>query len=1052
MADPDSQSYPDIDFVPSYPWLGPQASRSSVTNPDYTASEYHALDIDQTVPGYELDNIPDDGEMRSQSSDLDFISEDRDTSSESMSDVDFDSETDAFELPRNQRTRFKKSKAGQEEEVWHGGRGGKGIKRGPRKPVEPSHEFKALHSQATSAFIDKDYKKAIELVQQAIQVNPEIFAAYSLLSEIRLAEGDRNSALMALFSGAHTKPRDPKVWKQVADLILEQPGEDRQLAMKDAIYCYNRIISVERSSIWPRFQRAALHRELGRNGKAIYDYEHILSLKPHDSQALYELSETCIQANDVGKAINFYEETVAYHMKRKSTQATSFNWSEANIYVELYSYLGRYQEGILVLKSLARWILGRGQDNQWDQVTEDDREWDIEDEPRRIAFDWFDADAYDPESYGLSLPLELRIKLGIYRLKLGQQCFNEAIVSDWEGENEQITNDAQMHLEFLEPDDDQEGAKLFDYPDLFYEAADALQAEKLYTEAIHFYEPLIKILEYAEDKALFTSMAKCYGELGLKKEAEDCYHTVIDLDPKNIEARVQIAKILEDTGKAEQAAKYIEEVISLGKEEEEARSKDESDSAVVSRETQGNTSFASLAPKPKKPRPAKAPIRPRPLQTLRPIAPKGGLRPLLPNGPVPQRLVPREKIDPVHSMEADVKNIYQEHERLKDRIHNGDEASIGEWMKCAETLLIDFKSTRAFYPTERAKFVGYSNVGAHRRALKGGTLKEIEAMASRLHVSIAPTDEAPFTIPNTYKGVPFEKWLDIFLEYALRLTNDGKVDAAYKIISEAIDANIFFFNPSAMFLIHVCWFTCALAANDEETLCTVARWFMSKYQFTTDTYRLYSALNFLVDAPFSWYNAGPSQKYILRQVKAMDEALTKESSSKNSAAPPISDMDIALVMLYGQVLYVATSYSYALHYFYRAYAVDPKNPLILLLIALSYIQYALKRQSENRHYLVMQGFYFLFQYYDNRKKNGISIESQEAEYNVARAYHMLGLTHLAVPYYERVLAMYSDLQSSREEESSNDMAREAALALQSVFAGSGNVVAAGRLTKTYLII
>ena len=118
---------------------------------------------------------------------------------------------------------------------------------------------------------------------------------------------------------------------------------------------------------------------------------------------------------------------------------------------------------------------------------------------------------------------------------------------------------------------------------------------------------------------------------------------------------------------------------------------------------------------------------------------------------------------------------------------------------------------------------------------------------------------------------------------------------------------------------------CALIANDGETLCNVARWFMREYQFVTDGYRVFSALNRLCDSENTWFNSGPSQKYILRQLKAVDFSLVAEATSKNmfqgrasyttkdSNGNPIraDDMDVALLMLYGHVLYAGKSYANA---------------------------------------------------------------------------------------------------------------------------------------------
>lgn len=58
-----------------------------------------------------------------------------------------------------------------------------------------------------------------------------------------------------------------------------------------------------------------------------------------------------------------------------------------------------------------------------------------------------------------------------------------------------------------------------------------------------------------------------------------------------------------------------------------------------------------------------------------------------------------------------------------------------------------------------------------------------------------------------YYGIDFEEWLDVFLEYAIFLAEDGETALAYKTISTASDANVFFHSKDRMFLIHVTWFS-----------------------------------------------------------------------------------------------------------------------------------------------------------------------------------------------------------------------------------------------------
>ncbi len=89
---------------------------------------------------------------------------------------------------------------------------------------------------------------------------------------------------------------------------------------------------------------------------------------------------------------------------------------------------------------------------------------------------------------------------------------------------------------------------------------------------------------------------------------------------------------------------------------------------------------------------------------------------------------------------------------------------------------------------------------------------------------------------------------------------------------------------------------------------------------------MFSAITRVCHSPVSWYSSGPTQKYVLRQIKAMDYALVDDArrnkyfaergsyAAVDEAGNPLvnTDMDIALLMLYGHILFTGTSYSYAL--------------------------------------------------------------------------------------------------------------------------------------------
>lgn len=309
------------------------------------------------------------------------------------------------------------------------GRGGPGKKRGLRKPLEPSVEFKALHSQATMAFIDHDYAKAETLALQAIHINPEMFAVHSLLSEIYMARKDKPKAVAALFNGAHTRPRDIQVWLKLAEWIIERVGNDEVASIRDAIYCYSRAITVDRNCAEARRGRAALYRASGQTSRAVFDYEHLLAKVPHDTTILRVLAEMYIDLSETDLAISHFDRCFRYYRAKEFHSVTDITWSDVNIYVELWGHKQEWQRGIFQLKSLARWLLGRGDDNFWDSFMRDDREWDREDEPRRVQVEGFISGKHKATAYGAGLPIELRTKLGVYRLEMGANNFEEAIAS-----------------------------------------------------------------------------------------------------------------------------------------------------------------------------------------------------------------------------------------------------------------------------------------------------------------------------------------------------------------------------------------------------------------------------------------------------------------------------------------------------------------------------------------------------------------------------------------------------------------------------------------------
>ena len=317
-----------------------------------------------------------------------------------------------------------------------GQRGGMRGRKGPRTVADPGPEFKNLQNRASDAYVEKNYQAAIDYANRAIQLNPEIFATHSLLSEIHLEMGDMQRSLEALIVGAPTK-RDKNLWFHIIERIwdLEEekyPLYNRGVKIALALSCLKEILLMDPNDYEAREQKLKIEVELGNNGKAISLCAKMLEIRPSETEVLREMARLSTKsgrhaAKYLDKVLNSFGSTIAYFTKNESPATSNFDWSLLNYYLELLERVKNYDKALTSLKMLSRWLLGRNEEKYWDSQ-QDDREWDVGDEPRRIGVSGFTPGDYPNETYGEGMPLEIRVKMGVYRLHMGPSHLAEALV------------------------------------------------------------------------------------------------------------------------------------------------------------------------------------------------------------------------------------------------------------------------------------------------------------------------------------------------------------------------------------------------------------------------------------------------------------------------------------------------------------------------------------------------------------------------------------------------------------------------------------------------
>ncbi|KAL2135438.1 hypothetical protein VTI74DRAFT_8540 [Chaetomium olivicolor] len=915
------------------------------------------------------------------------------------------------------------------------GTGPKGKKKprkslGPRKAAKLPPDIQFRMSLANEAFQQKDYLKTVAHLSEIIRINSEVFNAWMLLSTVHETLGNREQAVWCRISAAHLTPRDVSQWIATAEYALEcleeledgTPEKDEMLGR--AYACYTQALEVDRSNIVARTGRADVIMMQGNASKALAEYQKALAYKPWNIRTVRNIADVALDVKDRRKGADIAKgayRRLLDHLQAEGTYEAEegrFEWSDLRIYLEFFTTLEQWQEGAQELKEISRWLLGRRAESYWDQWADDDREWDIDDD-RRVAVPGFEAARFPRESYGQGLPIDLRAKLYVFRSRMGFEY------------------EANLHLQLLDPTREED---FMDFPDCLKDIAVALLDRNRANEAARYLDLFKHVATSTGEITLDADYLVCQGRVhisrGEKAAAEECFIAAIEEDEDHIEARVHLANMYE----GEEMQEGREEAFLLVRQ------------AMNLEARRGDGTGRRRGPYgPRKPR--EGPPRPR-----KPRDPSKK------SSYVPRRLINAEKRRQQElEMTAEAVKKFRRLCEVQDSALAGDEQAKAEWMKAAKDLVDDFRSYKQFYPWDKyIKFLGYGpNVqgNVQGQAAVPARNMRLAAMEERLRLNLAPaegqeqTTRLPIKFPSDHRGISFDTWLDIFLNYAFALVRSGQHREAYVVCHAARDS-IVWTATETTFLIHVAWASCAVYAGDEETCVAIARYFMRDYMPGTDSYRMFSAMCRVCQTPVSWYTSGPAQKFILRQIKTMDNIVMRRENGDTSGRGADADiaLDVALLTIYGHILFTTTSYTYALSYFARAASLDPSNPLINLSTGLAYVHYALKRQATNRQYLLTQGFAFLFRYYRDRLREGSAAQRQEAHFNIARAYSLIGLGNLAVEYYKKVLDEVGVREEGEGVMGSENLTVEAAFNVRTLCYLLGDVEGAKAVAARWLVL
>lgn len=872
-----------------------------------------------------------------------------------------------------------------------------GFKRRAMNTSNPANdpEVRDHLSRANEAFVNGDLSTAWHHYQEVIKLDPKSYIAYRTLGEICQMRKQMNRCCLYWLLAAECGEADDQFWGMVAELSAEL-GHITQ-----AIHCYTKAIAkLDGKSGQYIMERSLLYQQIKQYGRALEGFQRLHKMYPTDNSVVKNLASVYVEQKRLNDAINLYVRILeANRNPQPNVEYPKFNWSELNIVSELFMSQHSWKPAIKVIKIVARWKQNREDETWWDEQ-DDDAEFD-DNYRRKVLYARKPAQAELFMARDYSLPIDIRFKLGCFRLELDQR--DEAIA----------------HFMYLFKE------KRDEVVDLFYDAGCSLEAKGYYGDAIRF---LMCLYNIEEHKDLGFLLGKCLLEIEDYIRAKDTLLKALYLDPENVDLKLSLIEAYYHTGDMGKAAQLMEEVSKT----RVSQTRDNSHRLIDSKEAHDEEEEESNQ--------------------------EDNLA-LIKNS-VYYKSVRRVQMTDEERMEVEanatniVLNKFNRMNKLQEAIDKGHKVAASAWMKLASQLIEMFMEVRSLFPKNRkTTFKGI----VHKRR-KSMAFDDKLMRLYNLYEGITQSDNSKleFLSQKEFRGLDYDQWLYIFVQYALLLRQfENNLEEATQIINVAQDVSVFVQDKSRLMMLRIVRLVLAIGQDDYAVAVpNHVRWLLVSSQFSPTIYDVFMCCfssGIAAWASFSNYN---HQKYFLRHVKAYDSLLTntKVSGAANITADT-SSVDLKrehpqLLYIYACLLGSNRSYSSPIVYLTRVYREYYNDPTICLSLGLAHVHRSMQRNSSNRHIQVLQGLSYLMEYREARLKGATVYEKQEIEYNFGRLFHMIGLPSLAVKHYENVLGYHDELA----DDPNYDMLVEAAYNLSLIYTLSGNSEKTLILYTKYLTI
>lgn len=866
--------------------------------------------------------------------------------------------------------------------------GKKQAMRAAAKEMDP--EAADYFTKANQAYVDNKLDESLYYYQQMVKIDPKNSSAYQTMGDICQQRGQMSKCCSYWFMAAELALWNLLLWETVAELSSELGYVDQ------AIFCYTHIINYKNRDgvvdVKSYLERSLLYKQKGQFGRALEGFQRMHQHYPRDASIIKHLASVYVEQRRLTDAINLYMRILDVNMKSVGPPVLDpvFGWSELNILCELFLTQHSWRMGVNFIKTVARWINKRQDETWWDDQ-DDDSEFDL----RRKSV----IQKKRPNDYHLffnrdnELPIDLRFKLGSFRLELDQK------------------DEALVHYRALFAQKDR-----VEVADLFFEAGRNLEQHGHFKEALEFLEELTRLEESSDASTL---KGRCYMELLEYEKAKKVLLEVLQKKPDDLDLKLMLSETYLHTEDIENARKLIVEV-----EEKKERLQEESEADTgLELSEEDNLSIIRNSGSSKTARGSK--------------------------------ITDEEKNDAeIHATRL-VVSKFKRMQRILESIDKSGKVGAASWLKLADQLIETFTGIRSFFPKNRkTTFKGIPSYRRKQSLAIEDQLSRLKHLAEDM--AVGDTARMEMTSKTSFRGLNYDQWLSIFIQYSFLLRYyNSDYNGAVSILEEALTGNVFSQDKTRSMLLRLSLLIFGILQEDfTEAVSNNVRYLLTSTQFSPTIYDFFMCCfssGVGAWAAFSNYN---HQKYFLRHLKAYDSLLTSSKIS-GSAHVTIDASQHTFNREHPQLLYIYAcllgsnrTFSSPIVYLTRAYRQYNQDPTLCFMLGLAHVHRSMQRNSNNRHIQLLQGISYLLEYKETRERGATVYEKQEIEYNFGRLFHMLGLSTLAVNHYNKVLEYHDTLK----DDPTYDMLIEAAYNLSLIYTINGNTELTRVITERYLTI